>query len=1099
MRTRAIVAAALAVAVTTGAGALTGTPAAPDGQGGAVGRLAPASPTGDPVTVTLLTGDRVTVTPMTDGHRSTTIHPAEGRQGIAFLQQTDGDRLLVIPSDIAPLVGESLDEALFDVAGLAAAGEDRDTVPVIVQQGGGSPALAAATAWQAAGLTPERRLESVGAVADDVGATQGARLLGTLRAQDGNEGARTADTPVIGRVWLDAPAEALDADSAPQIGAPQAWESGATGKGVQIAILDTGIDPTHPDLDENVVATKDFSGTGSVVDGNGHGTHVASIAAGSGDASEGENRGMAPDADLMVGKVLDDQGVSTMSVVIEGMEWAAAHGADVVNLSLGFMNSSDGTDPASVAVDVLTKQHGTLFVVAAGNSGDHETISSPGTASSALTVGAVDDADQVTAFSSRGPRADGAIKPDIAAPGDDIVAARADGTTLGTVVDAHHVAVGGTSMAAPHVAGAAAALLQARPELTPAQARSALMGSADATGGTAWEEGAGRVFLPTALDQQVLANPASLSFGEFEPPYTGSVSNTVTYRNTGTKKVVLRLAHSATGPGGDPVEAVSLSKDRVVVPANGTASVKVSAAKAAGTIGRYSGAVVATGADGTSVRTPFGWDKQPELFDLTVKQTGRDGEPFDETASLGIVDSARHAKFQQSSAVEGADAAEQTFEVPAGTYFLGSVMMRHADDLTVDQMVQTYASQVVVNGDTTVTLDAREALPVSFDVPRPAEQTALVLDGTHVDEQGGRFTTGISVDTGADAYVTPTDPVTVGTFDHVTSTRLTEPGADAAPPSYTYDLAFRQSPVATGTFAVEPADLATFTTTYAEPAREVTASLSWSGRPDGRDTGTALSNPVTPGTRTEYVNAAGVSWRRSILYSSADGMPVGQFGTGELSLEPGSSTATTVGSAPHSPAGYRGLGGDQLDILTDWSDSTGNLGAGQGPDDVHLVVRQDGQVVADERTGWATVTVPSSGADYEVTFDGTRGSDRWYTGAVVSGEWSFRAEPGPARYTRHDLLDLRYDVAGIGPQGDAPRTTQITVQAVGGDGASVTDLSWSADGGATWTKATLTDGVTTVDAPEGASTISLRATASNTAGETASETVQDAYLLRQAS
>ncbi|MFD2794991.1 S8 family serine peptidase [Promicromonospora vindobonensis] len=1098
MRTRAIVAAALAVAVTTGAGALTGTLASPDGQGSTVGRSAPASSTGDPVTVTLLTGDRVTVTPMTDGHRSTTIHPAEGRSGIAFLQQTDEDRLLVIPSDIAPLVGTSLDEALFDVAGLAATGEDRDTVRVIVQQGGGLTALATATEWQAAGLTPDRRLESVGAVADDVDASQGAKLLGTLRAQDGNEGARTADTPVIDRVWLDAPAEALDADSAPQIGAPQAWDSGATGKGVRIAILDTGIDPTHPDLDENVVATKDFSGTGSVVDGTGHGTHVASIAAGSGDASEGENRGMAPDADLMVGKVLDDQSVGTMSAVIEGMEWAAAQGADVVNLSLGFMNASDGTDPASVAVDVLTKQHGTLFVVAAGNSGDHETISSPGTASSALTVGAVDDADQVTGFSSRGPRADGAIKPDIAAPGDDIVAARANGTALGTVVDAHHVADGGTSMAAPHVAGAAAALLQMRPELTATQARSVLMGSSDTTGGTVWEEGAGRVFVPRALDQELLASPASVSFGEFEPPYKGALSKTVTYRNTAARKVVLDLALSATGPDGDPVEAASLSKDRVTVPANGTASVKVSVAKATGALGRYSGAVVATGAGGTSVRTPVGWDKQPETFDLTVKQVGRDGEPFDESAYLGVIDSADHTRFQQSFPVEGTDAAETTFEVPAGTYFVGSVMMGLADDLTVDQVVESYASQVAVADDTTVTLDAREALPVSFDVPRAAERTALVLDGTHTDEEGRAFATGISEVAGADVYVTATDPVTVGTFDHVTRARLAEPVAGAAPPSYTYDLAFRQAPVTTGAFGVEPADLATFTTTFADPARDVTAALSWSGRPGGRDTAAGLSSPVAPGTRTEYVNAADVRWTRSILYSATDGTPVGQFGTDELSLEPGSSTATTVGSAPHSPAGYRGLAGDQLDILTDWSDSAGSLGSDWGLDDVHLVVRQDGQVVADENTGWATVTVPPSGAGYEVTFDGARGSDRWYTGAVVSGGWSFRAEPGPAPYTRHDLLDLRYDVAGIGLQGRAPRTTQVTVHAVGGDGASVTDLSWSADGGATWTKATLTDGVATVDAPEGASTVSLRATASNTAGETATETVKDAYLVRQA-
>jgi subtilisin family serine protease len=1085
LRTRAILAAALAVSVVTG-GAASATPS---------DRTSSAASASEPVTVTLLTGDRVTVTTTAAGHRSIAVHPAEGRDGIAFVQRTDEDRTLVIPSDVAPMVGERLDEALFDVAGLAAAGVDRDSVPVIVQQSGDPAARSGAADWRVAGVTPERRLESVGAVADDLGSAQGAKLLDTLRAQDGGLGTRAAGTPAIERVWLDAPARALDADSAPQIGAPEAWESGATGKGVKIAILDTGIDATHPDLDEAVVASKDFSGKGSVADGNGHGTHVASIAAGSGEASGGENRGMAPDADLIVGKVLDDQGVSRMSVVIEGMEWAAAQGADVVNMSLGFTNSSDGTDPASVAVDELTRRYGTLFVVAAGNFGDQAGIDSPGTAASALTVGAVDDSDTVTGFSSRGPRGDGGIKPDVAAPGEGIVAARADGTTLGDVVDAQHVAAGGTSMAAPHVAGAAAALLQARPELTATQAKAVLMGSADATGGTVWEEGAGRIFLPTALDQDVLASPASVSFGEFEPPYARSVSKKITYRNTGHKRVVLKLALSATGPDGEPVEAASLSSKRVPVPAGGTATVRVSVDKAAGDIGRYSGAVVATGPRGTAVRTPIGWDKQPEMFDLTVKQTGRDGEPFDGTAYLSVLDSTEHAKFQQSFAVEGAEAAERTFEVPAGTYFVGVMMLRQAADLTVTELVESYASQVAVMEDVTVSMDGREASPVTFDVPRAADRTSLVLDGTHTDEQGYPFSSATSVETGTDAYVTPTDPVTVGTFDHVTSAQLAEPVAGAASPSYTYDLGFRQAPVTSGSFTVEPADLATFTTTYADPARDVTASLYWSGTPDGRDQAVSFARPVTPGTRTEYVNASGMSWSRSVLYSEPGGTTSGRFATGQLSLAPGSETAVTVGGAPHSPAGSRELVEDQLDITADWSDSAGHLGSETGQDDLRLVVRQDGEVVADEKSGSVSVPVPTAGAEYQVTFDGARGSDRWYTGAVVSGRWTFRAEPATAEPATQDLLDVRYDVAGIGLRGQAPRSTEVSVGAVGGEGASVTGLSWSADAGATWTEAELTDGVAVVEAPADASVISLRAEASNAAGETVVETVREAYLV----
>lgn len=113
-----------------------------------------------------------------------------------------------------------------------------------------------------------------------------------------------------------------------------------------------------------------------------------------------------------------------------------------------------------------------------------------------------------------------------------------------------------------------------------------------------------------------------------------------------------------------------------------------------------------------------------------------------------------------------------------------------------------------------------------------------------------------------------------------------------------------------------------------------------------------------------------------------------------------------------------------------------------------------------------------------------------------SGERAFRAEPGGARYARRDLLDLRYDVAGIGPQGHAPRSTEVPVRAVVGDGEAVTGPSWSADGGATWTESELVDGVAAVDAPEGSSTNSLRATASDTAGETITETVPDACLVQ---
>ncbi len=141
------------------------------------------------------------------------------------------------------------------------------------------------------------------------------------------------------------------------------------------------------------------------------------------------------------------------------MQWAAAEKkAAVVNLSLGGPDGPDA-DPLEEAVDTLSKKYGTLFVTAAGNDGRAGTVSSPGSADAALTVGAVDRSDALADFSSEGPRiGDGAVKPDITAPGVDIVAARATGTAMGSTVDDFYTAESGTSArpapaAPPHPPG----------------------------------------------------------------------------------------------------------------------------------------------------------------------------------------------------------------------------------------------------------------------------------------------------------------------------------------------------------------------------------------------------------------------------------------------------------------------------------------------------------------------------------------------------------------------------------------------------------------------------------------------------------------------
>src|SRR5690606_18242094 len=125
------------------------------------------------------------------------------------------------------------------------------------------------------------------------------------------------------------------------------------------ALVDSGVDATHPDLQGAIVAQRDFTDPrGRATDGMGHGTHVASAIVGNGAASNGRYRGLAAGTgtELVVAKVLDDHGTGAESDVIAGMEWAVSQGARIVNMSLGRLERSDGTDPVSQAIDRLSSR-----------------------------------------------------------------------------------------------------------------------------------------------------------------------------------------------------------------------------------------------------------------------------------------------------------------------------------------------------------------------------------------------------------------------------------------------------------------------------------------------------------------------------------------------------------------------------------------------------------------------------------------------------------------------------------------------------------------------------------------------------------------------
>jgi len=365
-------------------------------------------------------------------------------------------------------------------------------------------------------------------------------------------------------------------DAIKLIGADVAHQHGLTGKGVKIAVVDTGIDSTHPDLTGRVVAAKNFSADGDTLDHFGHGTHVASIAAGTGAASDGTYQGVAPDAMLINAKALSRYGTGTNGGIIEAMEWAADQGAKVINMSLGG-GPGDGSDPMSSAVNAISKAKGVLFAIAAGNSGPRNKVSTPAAADESIAVAAIDKSRNLAAFSSRGPRINNmALKPDISAPGVSITAARAN---YGT--DDPYATYSGTSMATPMVAGSAALVWQLHPDWTREMVKNALLTSATPIGDScevsAFDQGAGAVNLAAILDQKVTTDPGTVSFGIVK----GTASRQVTLRNLTNEPVSLTLSASLC-QGGKPDGTLAVTPAAVTLLPGSQSEVQTFAVNATG-------------------------------------------------------------------------------------------------------------------------------------------------------------------------------------------------------------------------------------------------------------------------------------------------------------------------------------------------------------------------------------------------------------------------------------------------------------------------------------------------------------------------------------
>ncbi|MEV8633806.1 S8 family serine peptidase [Streptosporangium sp. NPDC051023] len=1014
--------------------------------------------------VTLITGDRVTI-----AGRGYHIEPGPGRN-VGFTRQVLGGHLYVIPSDARPLIADgTLDRRLFDITQLLEwryGDADRTDIPLITQTTGEQAPAAPQGALQT------RPLADLGMTALRV------PKANTAQAWKDLTGGPHALSAGRTKLWLDGRRSFTLDRSVKQIGAPQAWQQGLTGKGVTVAILDTGYDPTHPDLKGVVTQERNFSDEPDIRDTFGHGTHIASIIAGAGQ----KYRGVAPDAKLAIGKLGGRDG-GTDSAILAGMEWAAVEvKAKIVNMSFGSTDTPE-LDPLEQAVNTLSERTGTLFVVAAGNRGNGKpTMASPGSADAALTVGAVDHQDKVAGFSSAGPRqGDHAIKPDVTAPGVDITAAAAAGTA-----DGPYVTRSGTSMAAPHVVGAAAILAQRHPEWTGQQLKAALIGSAaPAAGATAYQQGAGRIDLVRALAQQVTAEPGNV-WAAFPWKTERVNTKTITYTNSGDSPVTLDL----TAEG----EVLKLSTQRLEVPAGGKASVTLTLDATGKAPGDYPGTITATSGQ-TVVRALAGAYVEPESYDVTVTLLGRDGEPSDGSAQLydPKTGDLRLLSFENGTA---------TLRVPEGEWGLHTSISQQGSGITI-----AHTTLKVDGADQRITVDARQGKQARHAIDDPAAVLRPGVDFGIAEGAWNQMEWDPTLNANEGVFLVP---VRKAGLEYIM--RTVWDGAKSSQTPYLYDLADHRSGGIpdSPTYTAKRHDLAKVTTAY--PASGVTATgVSYSGpRFHGLDFSQRQGEVNLPGTFT-YYRTPGLVWDSALRVGTSwlqdNGRNARRGHTHETWNAAVSGPSFTV------PGGERT--GDHLTFPAGnlFADGvTGRIGADDAATGTATLTRDRQTLAKTDLTGCATEQVceldadlPAENAAYTLTTSMRRQVPHSTLSTAVETVWTFqsartdKAQPLP-------LSAVRYIPAGLDEFNRAKpgSLTQLPIRIERNPGAAqtataLTKLEISTDDGATWQRVpavrTTTGWTATVRNPGTPGFVSLRATVTGASGTGLTQTITRAYAV----
>lgn len=638
-------------------------------------------------TRTLLTGDRITVVEAADGNRSVTV--ADG--GPVHIVSTPTGRYAIPSTEATERVDRSLFalETLFDEALLPGTqtGEQRPVRPAKATDNATVPVLlhtnATAETVVGAGFESATPLQSANVVAATYDASKSSVPLEALERRATVDRV-SYDGRVTYRQSRGPPDHVFDPDVS------------ATGKNVTVAVLDTGIDATHPDLAGQVVHRHEIVQEGTRLDPAGHGTSVAGIIAGTGTASDRNRTGLAPEAELIDVRIADKNAYSTVSELIAGIEYAVTEtDADILTMSLGTVSKNKALGRT---IDWAIER-GVVVVTSSGNQGAYRSVDQTGAQERAITVGATTPGlDTIASFSSKGPTGDGRVKPDLVAPGEGVLTPRSGADLAGVP----YVRFAGTSAAAPYVAGTVALMLDRNPALTSKEIHRRLGSTATPLpSANAFEQGSGRVDPEDALDPSVLVDEPVVSPGVLEPGET--VQRTVTFENVDNRShglsLTSELAHARSEDSA--TAALSLNRSRFSLAPGESATVELTI-DAPNRSGLYAG-FLEYEIEGEPRSVALGFVRGGTV--TVEKRTLTRGERVGSTPLIVFTPDLTHV---QSVDFEDGTA---TFTSAGGTYYF----MTGRTDRATGTTVLLYEKRQL-NGSETVVLDERETVPAGMNV-----------------------------------------------------------------------------------------------------------------------------------------------------------------------------------------------------------------------------------------------------------------------------------------------------------------------------------------------------------------------------------------------